>query len=298
MRLLICALSLVVGCADADKPPAPESVIEMTGRIGYGPLDEASGLAQSQRRQDLLWAVNDGGRPVLYGIGVDGAKRGKVEISKAGHRDWEDLAAFTLDSVPYLLVADIGDNNGNRRDVTLYVVEEPAPDARSVEIAWRIDFSYPEGPRDAEAVAVDTARRQILVLSKRDIPARLYALPLKPGSDEPVLAEYLGVVDSLPQPSRRSTGGGKRPFRPTSMDIAADDSSALILTYRGVYFYSRNNDENWSAAFRRPPLELLLRRIRDVESITFGPDTSHAFVTAEGRNAPIVRIDLTGVFNQ
>jgi hypothetical protein len=48
------------------------------------------------------------------------------------------------------------------------------------------------------------------------------------------------------------------------MDIAADDSSALILTYRGVYFYSRNNDENWSAAFRRPPLELLLRRAGSV----------------------------------
>jgi hypothetical protein len=79
------------------------------------------------------------------------------------------------------------------------------------------------------------------------------------------------------------------------MDIAADDSSALILTYRGVYFYSRNNDEDWSAAFRRPPLELRLGGLAKAESITFGDSAGYACVTGEQRNAPIVRIDLSGV---
>lgn len=304
MRLLICVLILLVGCADPGNAPASDSILEVTGRIGYKPLDEASGLAQSRLQPDLLWAINDGGRPILYGIGVDGGKRGKVEIRKAGQRDWEDLAAFTLDGVDYLLVADIGDNDSKRRDVTLYVVEEPDPDpdAEAVDIAWRIDFSYPDGPRDAEAIAVDTARQQILVLTKRDIPARLYVLPLKPNTDETILAEYVDVVDSLPQPNRRDINAA--PIRddwfwqPTAMDIAADASSALILTYRGIYFYSRNGDEDWPAAFRRPPLELRLAGLAKAESITFGDSAGYAFVTVERRNAPIVRIDLSGVAEQ
>lgn len=296
MRLFVLILTLLVGCSDIDGAPAPGSIVTVTGRLDYRPLDEASGLARSLRDPGLLWAVNDDGPPVLYGVGLDGSKRGKVEIRKAGHRDWEDIASFEFEGKNWLLVADIGDNTARRNDVTVYVVEEPDPDAGKIDIAWEFDFSYPDGPRDAEAAAVDTDNRRILVLSKRDIPPRLYALPLKPGDDDRVMAEFLGIVDTLPQPTRADVNQAPLTdiwhWQPTAMSIAVDNRSAMILTYGGIYLYSRSDTEAWPYALRRPPLGLSLGRLREAESVTLARDGRFAYITTEGRRAPMLRVDL------
>lgn len=302
MRLLIWAPILLAGCADADKAPQPDSPIEVTGHLQHKSLIEASGLAHSHKQKDILWVINDDGPPILYAVATNGAKRGKVRLAEAKNRDWEDLAAFTLDGIPYLLVADIGDNESERKNVTLYVVNEPDVDEHKAKIAWQIDFGYPDGPKDAEAIAVDAAKQRILVLTKRDIPAGLYELPLIPDTDKTLTATYLGAVDSLPQPSRRdlSLASSKKDsyWQPTAMDIAADGGSALILTYRGVYYYSRNDDEAWLEALRRRPLGLRLGKYRDAESIAFGSASDSAFVTVEKKHAPLLRVDLTGALDQ
>jgi len=299
MRLLICASFMLAACADADKAPQQRPVLELAGYLQSNSLREASGLARSHRDDDVIWAINDDGPADLYAVGTQGEKLGKVRLSKANNRNWEDLAAFVLAGQAYLLIADIGDNEAQRKDVTLYVVEEPRPDDDKVKIAWEIEFTYPEGPRDAEALAVDADGQRILVLSKRDIPARLYALPLRPDSDARITAEYLGTVDSLPQPSRRDINNALAQknwhWQPTGMDISPAADAALILTYRGVYYFTRQDNEPWEEALRRAPLGLPLGRYRDAESIAFASRGDRAFVTTEKKNAPLLRVDLAEV---
>lgn len=298
MRLLISVSILLAGCTDADNAPQRRSAIEVTGYLQYESLPETSGLARSHKEDGLLWAINDDGPPVLHAIDATGGKLGKVKIAKANNRDWEDLASFRLRDKAYLLVADIGDNDRQRKDVTLYVVEEPDVDDDKVKIAWRIDFTYPEGRKDAEAIAVDTVNERILVLTKHDIPAILYELPLIPDSEDTITATWLGGINSLPQPSQTDVNNARVlkdwHWQPTGMDIAADGNSALILTYRGVYYYSRSNDESWFDALRRRPLGLTLRRYRNAESIAFSSAGDTAFVTIEKKHAPLLRIDLKG----
>ena len=302
MRLLICASILLAGCAEADKAPQQQSVIELAGYIESKSLREASGLTRSNIRDDLIWAINDDGPPDLYALGLAGEKRGKVRIEKAKNRDWEDLASFVLDGTAYLLVADIGDNEAGRKDVTLYIVEEPDPDDDDAKIAWEIEFTYPEGPRDAEALAVDAAAEQILVLSKRDIPARLYSLPLRTDGDDRVIADFLGMLHELPQPTRRDVNNARTlndwHWQPTGMDIAPAGDGALILTYRGIYYFGRQDEEDWMEALSRSPLGASLGRYRNAESIAFGTDGSNAFVTAEKKHAPLLRIDLREATDQ
>ncbi|MCH8059662.1 MAG: hypothetical protein IIA11_04300 [Proteobacteria bacterium] len=301
MRLLICVSILLTGCADADKLPQGGSPIEVTGYLQYESLDEASGLARSYKNADQLWVINDDDGPILYAINTIGAKLGKVNLVKASNRDWEDLASFSLEGQAYLVIADIGDNLRRRKIVTLYVVEEPDIDQGKTDVAWRIDFSYPEGPTDAEAIAVDVAGRRILVLSKRNIPAVLYAVPLMPDTNDTVIATRLGEIDSLPQPSQRDTRNAADSgwyWQPTAMDISADGGSALILTYRGIYHYSRNNDEPWIDTLRNRPLGLNLGKYRNAEAIAFAPNDNLAFVTIEKMHAPLLRIDLSGAVNQ
>ena len=301
MRLMVCASILLAACADADRAAGEPSAIELAGHLESKSLREASGLAHSGIREDLLWAINDDGPTDLYALGLSGKKRGKVRIENAANRDWEDLASFVLDGTPYLVVADIGDNNARRKDVTLYIVEEPDPADDEVEVAWEIEFTYPEGPRDAEALAVDVAAGRILVLSKRDIPARLYALPLQPETKDRITAKFIGAVSSLPQPSRRDVNNALANkdwhWQPTGMDIAAAHDAVLILTYRGIYYYARQDGEAWADALGRAPLGASLGAYRNAESIAFAQSGDHAFVITEKQHAPLLRIDLAAAID-
>lgn len=298
MRLLICASILLVACAESNEATAEKSAIELAGYLESKSLREASGLARSNRRDDLIWAINDDGPADLYALGRGGEKRGKVRIDAAKNRDWEDLASFMLDDKPYLLIADIGDNEARRKDVTLYIVEEPDPAEDAIDIAWEIEYTYPEGPRDAEAIAVDVAAEQILVLSKRDIPARLYSLPLQPETGDRITAEFLSLIASLPQPSQRDVNNALANkdwhWQPTGMDVDAGSSALLILTYRGVYYYARQRDESWLDATMRSPLGVSLGKYRNAEAIAFAVSGDLAFVTTEKKHAPLLHIDLQG----
>ena len=193
MRYLLQLVSLVAvpslaGCVQpADPEPEMQQHLPSTvlaGRLKTKALNEASGIVRSQRQDGIYWLVNDSGKPRLYAIDSTGTNLGHIKVDGAKHVDWEDIASFTLDGKPYLLIADIGDNESKRRDVTIYVVEEPEPGQEKAEIAWSFDYSYPKGPRDAESLTVDIDNERILVLSKREIPVVLYELPLRPKTDD------------------------------------------------------------------------------------------------------------------
>ena len=82
------------------------------------------------------------------------------------------------------------------------------------------------------------------------------------------------------------------------MDIAPAGESALILTYHGIYYFARQTKEDWMEALSRSPLGAPLGRYRNAESIAFGSDGSHAFVTTEKKHAPLLRIDLREATDQ
>ncbi len=282
---------LVSGCSPAEEPPS-----SLVGQLQNPKIDEASGLARSQRYPDVFWVANDDGPSVLYAIDSTGKDLGRVTVKDASNRDWEDLASFTLEGVPYLIAADIGDNDGARKDVRLYVIEEPEAGDDKVKPAWRIEFTYPEGPRDAESVAVDVDNERVLVLTKRDVPALLYALPLRPGTKKRIDAERLGVVASLPQPSRSDLEFASRVnswhWQPTSMDISADGTNAIVLTYGGVYLYPRSPGRDWIEALQQPPRVVSRSGNRQAESVAFDRTGDYIFITIEQRHAPLFRLPV------
>ena len=299
MRLLICAALLLASLyAGGDDEPV-DAVIAVTGKLQYPRLDEVSGIASSLRDDDMLWLINDDGPGAVHAIDLRGRKRALVNIRGAKNRDWEDLARFELDGVAYLAVADIGDNDARRDYVTVYIIAEPGAASTATDIAWQIDFRYPDGPRDAEALAIDADGGKVYVLSKRDLPAQLYELPLQPHGDT-VVADYLGSIGSLPQPSTSELQDAQRNgyyWQPTAMDFSADGRSALVLTYGGIYFYPRGERQDWLQALNSPPRRLSLGPIRDSEALAFGQGGLLAFLTVEKKYAPLYRIDLTDVVN-
>lgn len=252
-------------------------------------ITEASGLAASPSDVNFLWIVNDsGGTNEIHLAHTDGTPRGAVSVDGAKNIDWEDLSAFALDGKPYLLIADTGDNEAKRESITIYVVREPAlpADGKSlsgkIPIAWKIDFTFADGPRDCEAVAVDTTESKIILISKRTEPPAAYELPLNPGKNP--------VARKICETETRATGITiPVAFRnqPTGMDISADGKMAVVATYHGSFLFARNPGEAWADAFTRKPEALGPHGLLQAEAIAFRMDGSRVFAVSEKANPPI-----------
>ena len=288
--VVMAVLIAVAGCATEPtiSDPTPQKIGEAVslGNLANPQITEASGLASSRLYPSVLWVINDGGNdPMLYAVGIDGADLGTFRVDGAGNYDWEALASFELQDTAYLLIADVGDNWEQRKTSSLYVVAEPSitkvglSDDAAVSVAWHIRFTYEDGPRDCEAVAVDAARRRILLLSKRGLVPMLYELPLQPTEDDAIaVAHRLTTVPHFTWP--------------TDMDLSPDGRSAVVLTYNSAYLFFRRQNEDWSNAFEKQPQRLQFSKLRQQEAACFGFYGKSIYVTSEKLPAPLVRISL------
>lgn len=131
VRNFLCRLPLLLlpfSTGFAETPAAASSWHPSgAGMLAAPVLNEVSGMAASRLDPGRFWVLNDSGnKPALYAISGKGELLGTLEIEGAKNRDWEDLASFSLGGKNYLLIGDMGDNAGRRRDCRLYLVEEPA----------------------------------------------------------------------------------------------------------------------------------------------------------------------------
>jgi len=319
MKIFIAAAAILAGtllsttAADGKVlKPLPEQPYSKPRQIGHlrdSGLTGVSGMAASRRRPDILWVINDSGNgSMLYAIGLDGNTRGVFRVSGSRNWDWEDLASYTWGGKAYLVIGDVGDNAARRRKPVLYIVEEPeispasSPVRGEVSVSRDIPFSYEDGPRDCEAVAVDLPSERILLLSKRDLYPRLYELPLMPakGEGKPI-ARFLAEMTSIPPPSEEDLLEdpifGRFRSQPTAMDIDPSGRVAIILTYGHAYRYDRAPTELWEMAFSKSPWILKLPRLKQAEALCIGYDGQTVFVTSERQPpsepqpAPLLRID-------
>lgn len=288
MRLILTGVALVqVSCAE--KLPAKFRDSNERQKIQSSAITEASGLAVSPTNPDFLWTINDsGGTPDLHLLNTDGTDRGKIRVTNAKNVDWEDLASFALDGKAYLLIADTGDNQATRKTCTLHIIPEPKLPINgkklegNVSAAWHIDFTYEGGPRDCEAVAVDSSNNNIILISKRTQPPEVYELPLRPSKKRgtPVLAKIgqTEVASPIPLPFHN---------QPTGLDISPDDSLAAVVTYYGVFLFPRKPDETWAEAFSHKPSPPVAHGLAQAESVAFSGDGKSLYVVSEGKHSPI-----------
>ena len=302
-KFLLLATLLLAACSpersEVNTPTEARPV------IANAAIDEASGLQASRGHPDTWFVHNDDGAPVLFAMATDGRDLGSVEIQGAGNRDWEDITGFRHEEQDYLVIADSGDNFAQWDEITLYFVPEPQPGADgryrgNVPLRHRIDLHYPDGPRDCESVAFDPASQSLLLLTKRDVPPRLYTIDLETAlASTRAELEFLGESIRFRAPSSedmRHFGprDGRWVSQPTGMDIDADGQRAAVISYRSVYLFEREEGMSWAQALTRPPVELLGPPARKEESIGFSRDGEFLLITTEGVPAPLYRFPLKG----
>lgn len=282
--LLLAALA---ACGAPEEPFA-----RLAGLVVDERLRETSGLAASRTHADVLWMLNDGGNDAaVYAVSRRGRVLARFAVEGVANTDWEDLAAFELDGRRYLLVADTGDNGGLRRTLQLHAL--PEPDALrdgTLRPAWSIAFRWPDGARDSEAMAVDAAAGQVLLVSKKRRPPELFAVPLGP-STRRVVARRLGTLAGIPQPTpqERKARHSRTALKGqvTAADVAPDGLRLAVMTYHDLAVYTRAPGEAWGKAVARAPQVHALPWIPQAEAMGWSAGGRGLFATGEFSPAPL-----------
>ena len=192
---------------------------------------EASGMAISKRIPGRTYRINDSGDSGRF-FAMDLAGGGIKIVNVAGFKpvDAEDMALGPCgDSTDCLFIGDIGDNARRRQSVELVVIEESTEFPVEVQASYRVRMRYPDGPHDAESLAVHPDGT-VYIATKEPAKSQIYRLkqeqwrsPKDSGEMlEPVVAiDWAALRPNTLFPTRLATG----------MDIAPDGKRFVILNY-------------------------------------------------------------------
>ena len=201
---------------------AAEGQVSRVGTLAHDDLDEASGLVASARHRDVFWTHNDGDEGALYAVRSDGSTVARFRLD-AKVQDWEDLAR---DEHGRLFVADTGNNDLERRALSIFELDEPDPATGKGKLAplrrWRI--SSADGPFNCEALIVRNGEAYLITKYEGGRRADLYRFPLS--------AKRKAEVEKV------ATLPIREPV--TSASISDDGNRLAVLAQGALYVFDIN----------------------------------------------------------
>lgn len=201
------------------------------GDLDIRMIMEASGIAVSRQAQ-RLFHINDGDRAEFHITNVDGGATQTIKVNGFVPQDIEDISLGRCGSNTCLFLADIGDNAVRRESVQIALVREIRSFGAAVTPEKVITARYPDGPHDAEAIAVHASGDLFLATKLRigqQGPSQLFRLSaaqISAGGEQ--VFEGMG---SIPIPTLSETLGQSLRRIVTAMDFAPDGRRLLLLTY-------------------------------------------------------------------
>lgn len=235
-------------------------------------LKEASGVAASRKFPGRLYHLNDSGDSGRFFItDMDGKNTTPVPVMGFAPVDTEALSLGPCGTRgSCLFLGDIGDNEINRKSIEIVVVDEVEHFPQTVRPRQRLTLRYPDGPHDAESMAVHP-NGTIFILTK-ERPARLFK------ADPRLPTQTLTPVTTLDP-------GGK----PTDMAISDDGARLLVLTYVDAMEYTMDFQHQQ---------KITLAFLQQQEGVTY-LSGSRSFIYTTERLLPVLpqwmmRVDCAG----
>ena len=228
-------------------------------------IKEASGLVSSSINPDMFWSHNDSGADAeLFLIDKEGNIHLKVTLLGAKSFDWEDIAIHGSD----LFVADIGDNNAKRADITIYKIKEPKWDSLKIQLTLnsyeQMSLQYTEGARDAESLLFDPHSKELIIITKREKNCHVYSFPFKENSN-PISITSRGTL-----PITQFTAG----------DIHPSTGEILLKNYKKIYYWGSSEKPAVVRIVAGPDYTLPYKEEPQGEAIAW---TDKGFVTLSER---------------
>ena len=278
---------------------APElkySKPNVTGKIRSSDVNESSGIAASRCQDGVLWTHNDSGDDAfIYAINTTGESLGTWRVPDIQNVDWEDIASYKDGSGKcYVYIGEIGDNKSRRAEHAVYRVAEPdalhankgssRKDPLSTGPADVVRFSYPDYNQDAETLMVHPQTGDIYVITKRvSGPAGVYRLGPDFGSNSTNRLEKITELSVPAIPNGLLTGG----------DISPDGRRVILCDYtQGYELRLPDGDANFDDIWQQTPEPVELGKRAGGEAITYSLDGTSIFATSEGKNSPVIQVNV------
>jgi hypothetical protein len=298
---LLCAAACVPVKAPPPPPPPPPpaSLVQaacdgrlgasVSGQVASNALTETSGVAVSRDNAGVLWAHNDSGDSArVFAMTTSGQHLGSFTVGGATAVDWEDMAIGPGPQAGrrYLYLADIGDNDHVRASIVVYrvpelavSVQQPPGDGQVLAGVEALVLQYPDGAHDAEALAVDPATGDIVIVTKElSGQAGVYVRP----------ASSSTTVLSPKDPLQLGFG-----TLVTGAGVAPDGTAVVLRTYGSVLVFPRPGGATLDAAFRSSPCTGASAAEPQGESIAVTANGRGYVTISEGSHPPINRFQIT-----
>jgi hypothetical protein len=244
-------------------------------------------VAPSRSQSNVLWIHEDSGAtPAIYAVTPEGKLLGRWDVeTDFWIYDWEDISIEPIDGGPDLIwVGDIGDNAARdpespgepRTSIRIARIPEPvidpalAPISSSVEAIDSFEFTYPDKPHDAEALAADPLTGDLYLFAKEEAsPSSVFRAraPLASGVLEAIATiddEWLDGAD----------------FSPNGREL-------LVRNYFAASYWERPEGKIWDDVLEEAAINVRLESEPAGESIGFAGDASGFYTISEGTSVPI-----------
>lgn len=247
---------------------------KLTGVIHNDKINEASGLVCGLKNRNTLYTINDSGnKNILWLIGTDGSDKGAFYIDGCSNRDWEDIAINDKDEMPYIYIADIGDNYLRYKEIYVYRVIEPNIPQNSQKVyhlqgAKTYVMTYPDEPHNAESFFIDPISKNWYIFTK-GTECRIFMAAYPQSSEDTIRLKYSGIL-----PFSFLTAG----------DITSDGMEVVLKNYKEIYYWRRKDkNETISQLLQEPPFRVPYIPEVHGESVGWSYDASGFFTTSEKR---------------
>ena len=239
------------------------------GSVEDGNLEEISGLALSSKNKGIIWVHNDSGHTAsVYALNSDRKIVLELILDGIEQKDWEDVALGPCGRGACIFVGDIGDNDSDRDNVAVFVLEEPDvnEDDKYQKVIVKdfneYRFGYKDKPRNAEGLAVD-AEGELYIFSKEGEQSAVFKVSEFKESSVTTL-DYVGVI---------ATG------QVTAADIHRSGNRLLLMTTDGLFELSGDNVS--FADLLKSDIETVLTGIDHGEAASYDPETGYIYYSTE-----------------
>ncbi|HHE39880.1 MAG TPA: hypothetical protein ENL10_00065 [Candidatus Cloacimonetes bacterium] len=235
----------------------------------FAEINESSAIVKSRVWDDVYWTLNDSGNKnrmfpfnrngEMYRAEWYNEDQGGVYLAGTLNIDWEEMAVDNYDNI---YVCDCGNNSNARKDLCIYQLKDPLPQATgSVNYFQKFHFYYPEqkefpaDPNNFDCEAVFWANEKLYLVTKHraDSHTKLYRFDnLDPLKNNPVT--YLSTFDIQGMV--------------TSADATTDGKKLAVLTYNNVWVFEvEEGDDYFNGSIKWLPISA-----KQCEAICFDDD--------------------------
>jgi hypothetical protein len=235
--LIVLVWASLISCEAQKKPleirkisQLPEQITESSGILACG--------------SNFIWSHEDSGNDnKLYGFDTLGNLKRTIVISNVENIDWEDL---TTDSDGNIYIADLGNNNNNRKDLAIYKIPNPENYAGSqvqaeilaVSYADQTAFPPPSHNQNFDVEAIVWRNGYLYLFTKdRSQPfsglTKMYKMSDQPGT------YLLQPMDSF------YAGSDGANDRITSADYNRGTGELILLTHNRLISFTNYTDDHF-----------------------------------------------------